>query len=388
MSDPVLSRPSSIAVVVLAAGWSSRMGALKPLLPFGNDTVLGHVLSTIEAAAVGPAYVVVGNEAERVASVAEVRGAVAVANPAFAEGMMSSIKAGISALPDTADGVMILPVDVPLVRVDTLSRIAESAGKGEAWVLRPTFRGRPGHPPFVHRRLFAEILAASSKMTLRDILDRHQHQAQSVAVIDSGMVRDMDYPDDYRRLAASLPHRRHPDEAECEAMLEAADTPEPTRRHSRAVMRVAVDIAARLIAKGHALDISAVRGGALLHDIAKGDPDHAAAGARRVAAFGFAEEAEIVAVHMECPIAPGQSVDPRHVVFLADKLVKGERLVGIEERFAPAFAAFASDPAALASVRRRHAAVAAVLAAVEAVTGPLDAARGDGEPETLVESGQ
>ena len=110
MSDPVMSRPSNIAIVVLAAGWSSRMGALKPLLPFGNDTVLGHVLSTIEAAAIGPAYVVVGNEAARVAPAAAARGAVPVANPAFAEGMMSSIKAGISALPDTVDGAMILPV--------------------------------------------------------------------------------------------------------------------------------------------------------------------------------------------------------------------------------------------------------------------------------------
>ncbi|MCM5558397.1 DVU_1551 family NTP transferase [Pleomorphomonas sp. JP5] len=388
MSDPIVSRSPNIAVVVLAAGWSSRMGALKPLLPFGNDTVLGHVLSTIEAAAVGPAYVVVGNEAERVAMAATAHGAVAVTNPAFSEGMMSSIKAGISALPDTVHGAMILPVDVPLVRASTLRRIAESAGEGEAPVLRPTFRGRPGHPPFVHRRLFAEILAASPETTLRDVLERHQGEARSVVVIDSGILRDMDYPDDYRRLAASLPHRQHPDEAECEAMLEATGTPEPTRRHSRAVTRLAVDIAARLNAGGHALDITAARAGALLHDIAKGDPDHAAAGARRVAAFGFAEVAEIVAVHMECAIGLEQPVDPRHVVFLADKLVKGERLVGIEERFAPAFSAFAADPAALAAVRRRHAAVTAVLAAVEAVTGPLDAARGVGAPEASAESGR
>lgn len=388
MSDPVMSRPTNIAVVVLAAGWSSRMGALKPLLPFGNDTVLGHVLSTIESAAVGPAYVVIGNEAGRVAPAVMAGGAVAVANPAFAGGMMSSVKAGISALPDEVDGAMILPVDVPLVRADTLSRIAESARKSEAPVLRPTFRGRPGHPPFVHRRLFAEILAALPEATLRDILDRHHDEAQSVAVVDCGILRDMDYPDDYRRLAASLPHRRQPDEAECEAMLEAADTPEPTRRHSRVVARLAVDIAARLTAGGHALDTAAVRAGALLHDIAKGEPDHAAAGARRVAAFGFAEAAEIVAAHMECAIEPGQPIDPRHVVFLADKLVKGEQRVGIEERFAPAFAAFASDPAALASVRRRHAAVATVLAAVETVTGPLPDAHGVGEPDAVAESGR
>ena len=388
MSDPVMSRPSNIAIVVLAAGWSSRMGALKPLLPFGNDTVLGHVLSTIEAAAIGPAYVVVGNEAARVAPAAAARGAIPVANPAFAEGMMSSIKAGISALPDTVDGAMILPVDVPLVRASTLARIAECAESGDAAVVRPTFRGRSGHPPFVRRQLFAEILAAPPETTLRDVIERHQDEAQFVAVIDSGIVRDMDYPDDYRHLAAALPHRLHPDAAECEAMLEAAGTPEPTRRHSRVVTQLAVDIATRLTAKGHALDCAAVLAGALLHDIAKGDPDHAAAGARRVSAFGFAEVAEIVAVHMECALEPGEAVDPRHVVCLADKLVKGERLVGIEERFAPAFSAFASDPAALAGVRRRHAAVAGVLAAVEAVTGPLPEAHGLAELGMTAGSGQ
>ncbi|CAI9406227.1 Bifunctional protein GlmU [Pleomorphomonas sp. T1.2MG-36] len=388
MSDPVRSRPSNIAILVLAAGWSSRMGALKPLLPFGNGTVLGHVLSTIETAAIGPAYVVVGNEAGRVAPAAVARGAVAVANPAFAEGMMSSIKAGISALPETVDGAMILPVDVPLVRASTLERIAACAGSGDAAVVRPTFHGRAGHPPFVSRQLFAEIVAAPPEMTLRDVIERHQGEARSVAVIDSGIVRDMDYPDDYRRLAAALPHRLHPDEAECEAMLEAADTPEPTRRHSRVVARLAVDIAARLAARGHALDSAAVLAGALLHDIAKGDLDHAAAGARRVSAFGFAEVAEIVAVHMECALEPGQTVDPRHVVFLADKLVKGERLVGIEQRFAPAFKAFASDPAALAGVRRRHAAVAGVLTAVEAVTGPLSEAHGLAELAMPAGSGE
>lgn len=380
MNASVEPLSNTVAVVVLAAGWSSRMGGLKPLLPFGDRTVLGHVLSTIAHAAVGPAYVVVGNEAGRVAPVAEDHGAAVVENAAFSEGMMSSVKAGISALPANVDAVMILPADVPLVRAETLRQVAQSAGSSEAVVLRPTFRGRPGHPPLIRRSLFAEILAAPPEATLRDSLERHGPEA--LPVIDSGILRDMDYPDDYRRLAALLADRRHPDEAECEAMLEAAGTPEPTRRHSRAVARLAVDLAARLIARGLSLDLGAVRAGALLHDIAKGEPDHAAAGARRVAGHGFAEVADVVAAHMEIAYAPGQPIDARHVVFLADKLIKGERRVGLEERFAPAFTAFADDPAALASVRRRHAAVAAVLAAVEALTGPL------GDPASPAGSGR
>ncbi|WP_370674591.1 DVU_1551 family NTP transferase [Pleomorphomonas sp. PLEO] len=371
MSDPVEAPPPSIAVVILAAGWSSRMAAFKPLLPFGDDTVLGHVIATITEAAIGKAYVVVGNEAARMVPVVEAHGAVAVFNAAFAEGMMSSIKAGIAALPETVEGAMILPVDIPLVRAGTLAQIARSVGEGEAFVLRPTFRGQSGHPPFIRRQLFAEILAAPAEVTLRDILERHQRHAQSIPVIDSGVLRDMDYSDDYRRLTALLPHRRYPDAAECEAMQDAIGAPEPTRRHCAAVARLALEIAERLIAKGLSINADAVRAGALLHDIAKGEPDHAVAGGRYVAAFGFAHVAQIVATHMEMTFEPGQPIDERHLVFLADKLIKGERRVDLEERFAPALAAFAGDPAALAGAQRRRAAVAAVLSAVEAVVGPL-----------------
>lgn len=372
MSDPAGSLPPGIAVLILAAGWSSRMGAFKPLLPFGGDTVLGHVMSTVTEAAIGKTYVVVGNEAARIIPVVEAHGAVAILNAGFDEGMMSSVKAGVAALPETVDGVMILPVDVPLVRADTLARIAGSATEGDALVLRPTFRGQSGHPPFISRRLFAEILSAAPEATLRDVLDRHQPKAQSISVIDSGILRDMDYSDEYRRLAACLPHRRHPDEAECAAMQDAIGTPDATRRHSVAVAQLAVEIADRLVANGVSIDVDAVRAGALLHDIAKGEPDHAALGARQIAAFGFAEVADIVAAHMEVAFTQGQAIDERHLVFLADKLIKGERRVGLEERFAPALAAFAADPAALAGAQRRRAAVAAVLAAVEAVVGPLD----------------
>lgn len=381
MSEGTGTSAMDIAVVVLAAGWSSRMGALKPLLPFGDSTVLGHVVTTIAASGVGPAYVVVGNEAERVCAAAEASGARAVVNAEFAGGMLTSIKAGIAALPASVIGALILPVDVPLVRSATLAMIAGVAKAEPEAVHLPTFDGRCGHPPFIPRRLFAEILAAPREASLRDILKRHEADTRSVAVIDSGILRDMDYPDEYRRLLAALPHRRHPDEAECEALFDLSGLPDATRRHSRAVMRLAVDLAARLATAGVALDIDLVRAGALLHDIAKGEAAHASAGARRVAAFGFAETAAVVAAHMEVAFAEGDALDERHVVYLADKLVKGEQPVSLEERFAPALGIFADDPEALAGARRRRAAAVAVLDAVEARIGPVRAA-----PVALMES--
>jgi molybdenum cofactor cytidylyltransferase len=370
VEDPFLPAPSGTAVIVLAAGQSSRMGALKPLMSFGQTTVLGHLLATVAKAAIGPAFVVVGNERDRMIPAVEAYGATVVVNAAFADGMLSSVKAGIEALPDGLDGVLVLPADMPLIRATTLAELGRQAVETGADILRPTFRGRSGHPPFIRRRLFADILTASDGTTLREMLDGQQG-ALAVPVFDSGILRDMDYPGDYRRLAASLPHREHPDEAECEAMLDANHVPQATRRHCHAVARLAGELAQRLEAGGLRLDADVVRAGALLHDIAKGQPDHAAVGARYVAGLGFVDVAGVVADHTEVAFTPGQALDERHLVFLADKMIRGERRVGLEERFAPGLAAFATDPAALAAARSRRSVAHAVLAAVEAVAGPL-----------------
>jgi len=363
--------PGEVAAVVLAAGWSSRMGAFKPLLPFAGDTVVGQVIASLKAAGIGRVLVVAGHEAARLAPAVEARGATVVANPDFAEGMITSIRAGIAALPDSVAAVMILPVDIPLIRPGTLARLAGLSVSGDTAVLRPTFRGRAGHPPVIARRLFAEIVASPTDASLRDILAGHRRETVEVPVIDSGILTDMDYPEDYRRLAAAAAHRRHPDEAECEAILEAAGTPEPVRRHARAVARLAVALAGRLSQKGVSLDLDLVRAGALLHDIAKGEADHAAAGARHVAGVGFSEAAVVVAGHMEATFAPDDPIDERLVIVLADKLIAGERQVALAERFAPAFTRFADDPPALAGARRKYARCAALLAGVEALIGPV-----------------
>lgn len=368
-----ISEAGSVAAVVLAAGRSTRMGAFKPLMPFGEGSVIGHVLGSLAQAGIAPVMAAVGHDAARLAPVVETMGAVAVFNPDFAGGMMTSVRTGIAALPDDVVAAVILPVDIPLIRPQTLRRLAASAGNDQ--IVRPTFRGRIVHPPVIGRDFFADILAAPPGGTLRDFLASRAGATTTLPVIDSGTQRDMDCTADYWRLVGAIGGRRHPDADECEAMLEAAATPEPTRRHARAVTRLAIGIAGRLAAAGVALDLDLVRAGALLHDIAKGTADHAAVGARHVEAFGFPEAARIVAGHMEMAFLPGDLIDERVVVLLADKLVGGERQVTLAERFAPAFVRFADDPDALAGARRKQASVAVILAEVEARIGPI---RSDG----------
>lgn len=365
MSPPLASSRPPVAAVVLAAGRSTRMGTSKPLLPFAGATVIEHVVASLRGAGIDRVHVVVGHRADAVARVLAGGGAVVVDNPDFDLGMYSSIRAGIASLPPTIAGTLLLPVDVPAVRPATFARIA-AEGVARGAVVHPTFRGERGHPPFLPRALFAEIVANAGDGGLAALLERHDHEAVEIAVVDRACLHDMDHPADHERLAAALPHRHVPEPEECEAILEAQAVEPRIRRHCRAVADLAVAIAERLIAAGVALDLDLVRAGGLVHDVAKGHPHHAEIGAATLRDLGFPSVAAVVARHMALDFVEGDPIDEAVVVHLADKLIAEERRVTLAERFAAAERRFRDDPAALAGARRRHAAAEAALHAVEA----------------------
>ncbi|NLH81633.1 MAG: nucleotidyltransferase family protein, partial [Phyllobacteriaceae bacterium] len=114
---------AGIGAIVLAAGRSSRMGRLKPLLPFGPDTVLAHVVGELRAAGIDDPRVVVGHHADETMLACAALGVRPVLNPDWDRGMFSSIRAGIASLPVDLAGTLLLPVDVPLVRASTFAAI-------------------------------------------------------------------------------------------------------------------------------------------------------------------------------------------------------------------------------------------------------------------------
>lgn len=188
--------------VLLAAGLGSRMRARgaeaswpasKLLLPFRGGTVVGTGLGALLAAGVfGEIVVVTGHEAEAVeAAVREVLPAGRVVRtPDVAAGMAASIAAGAAALPPGSVAVAL--GDLPLVRPETIRRLAEALGTPEA-IVRPTFGGQPGHPVLfgaAHRGALLEVGGAS----------RLARSARLVAVTDAGVVADIDTPAGYWRL--------------------------------------------------------------------------------------------------------------------------------------------------------------------------------------------
>jgi len=340
-----------MAAIVLAAGYSSRMGEFKPLLSLDGVTAFERCVGLFRSAGVTEVIAVLGHRADELRSLVERCGARSVHNPHFEQGMFTSLVAGSRALPDWARGAYVLPVDIPLVRAATVRQLAATFATKRCGIVYPVFEKHRGHPPLIARSILAEAAQDGSSGTLRSLLARHESGAADLPVADEAIHMDMDTPADYNALLVLASRRDIPTTAECEAILAELHVAESVIRHARKVAEVAHGLAYTLANSGLNLNLELVQAGALLHDLAKGQPDHAAAGASILRAMNFPRVAEIVAAHTD--LAPSFKLDESAIVYLADKLVRGEKEVTIAERFQPALDRFGNDPVALQAARRR-----------------------------------
>ena len=357
--DPARQR---LAAIVLAAGASSRMGSLKPLLFLAGVTALERSITSFRDAGIHEVIVVLGHRAEELQPLAERSGARSVYNPSFNQGMYSSLVAGAEALPKWAHGTFVLPADVPLVREATIRQLAAVFAAHPDGIIYPVYDEQRGHPPLIARRILNEAAHGKSG-PLCDLLQAHEHIAVDVPVADEAIHLDMDTPADFETLLALAGRREIPTTGECEALLAQQHVPESVVRHSRKVADFAGRIADALFKSGLAIHAELVRAGALLHDLAKGQSKHAEAGAAILRDLGMPAVADVVAAHTEMEFSG--TIDERSIVYLADKLTLGDRFVTLEERFGPALDRFRGKADALAAARRRRAVAEQIAEAIE-----------------------
>ncbi len=378
MSSAIQPGPSEalvedLAAIVLAAGFSSRMDVFKPLLPLAGATAFERCIGLFRSAGVTEVIVVLGHREDELRPLAERCGARSVSNPRFERGMFSSLVAGSLALPSRTRGAFVLPVDIPLVRPATVRQLVATFGTQKSGIVYPSFAGRRGHPPLIARPILDEAAREGESGTLCSLLARYESSAVESGVADEAIHMDMDTPADYADLLALAARRDLPTVAECEAILAGQHVEERVVRHARKVAEVAHRVALALVRSGLELNLELVRAGALLHDLAKGQRDHAHAGASLLRAMDYPKVAEVVAAHTDLCFPP--KLDESAIVYLADKLVRGGALVTIDERFRLAFDRFHDDPVALHAVQRRKSiALEVILAAESRLGAPLSSA--------------
>ena len=190
------------AGVILSAGESSRMGTPKALLQIKGMTFLEYIKNNLLKAGADPALIVLGHTPGIILDTANTDNAHVLTNPGYKMGQLTSIQTAVRYLEDkNVSGILICPVDNPLVSVDLIRALISKGKSGKKGIVIPTFKGRRGHPAFFSRRLFPDILNAPLDEGARRIIRDHPEELLELPTEEEGIVININTPQDYENFS-------------------------------------------------------------------------------------------------------------------------------------------------------------------------------------------
>ena len=354
------------SAIILAAGYSSRMGDFKPLMDLDGKTPIERCIELFHQCGINDVIVVTGYLNDRIEE--KLKDCIrTVINDKYSEGMFSSIKAGVEVLSKDTDAFFILPVDIASVKENTIKKMLESYEEIQDGILFPLFNKEKGHPTLVSCKLAEEILIKNPEGGLREILNEHKEKWHYEELADRGILLDMDTKVDFELLYDHVVKAPFPDYEECLEILRLCNAKRETIDHMISVSKFSKKIAILLNENGYNININAVEAGALLHDVAKGRKAHAEEGAKIVESFGYECLSEIIGEHTDLKTI--SKIGEKEIVYICDKLIKGTELVTLTKRFEEAFIKYENIPEILKNVNKRYADARLIKENIESVLG-------------------
>jgi molybdenum cofactor cytidylyltransferase len=188
--------------IVLGAGASKRLGRPKQTLPFGDTTLLGHVLRDVEDSALERVVLVVGGAADEALAAIEPGRAAIARNDSYGSGCASSLLAGLDAVGD-AEAVMLLLGDMPGVEPSLIDEVAGAWNKRRPWAAVTSYRGELGHPFVFASAAFADLRSLRGDKAVWKLIERDPERVERIEV-DRDLPRDVDTWEDYEAALSAL----------------------------------------------------------------------------------------------------------------------------------------------------------------------------------------
>ncbi len=358
------------AVIIIAAGYSSRMKDFKPLMDFKGEAAVIRLIKTYQAAGVEDIYVVTGHQRQLVEKVLEDYKVKVVYNECFDEGMYTSIQKGIGALGKKVSAFFMQPVDIVLVKKNTITAMMERYRSHNDGVIYPVFRGEKGHPPLIDCRYKNAILTSDGNGGLKKVLMAFSKDSIELPVADMMILKDMDKREDYELLLKYEQNGALSFE-ECLSLYELRKVPSHIVEHCKKVSEVAMELYDSVKGRLPQLDAASLEAAALLHDIARKEHDHANVGADWIEEFGYVKIAEIIRSHMDIQVALDKPLTEGELLFLADKLVKEDQLCSLDKRFEALLICYNDVPEVARKIQNRWDAAKRIIEKIEQLSGTV-----------------
>ncbi|WP_409292605.1 NTP transferase domain-containing protein [Peribacillus sp. SCS-37] len=188
--------------IILAAGFSRRMGTAKLLLPFKSKSILGHVIEHGLNSGLSGISVVVNPDIPDLLTEAMVPGIQKVIlNEKASEGMSSSIKLGLLSLPSDTTAALFLLGDMPLITTREIDRVIQDYSKHTELplIVQSSYKNQKGHPVLFDRRLFSELHLVDGDEGGKSIIKKYEHQVY-YSKMEINLTPDIDTQTDYQEL--------------------------------------------------------------------------------------------------------------------------------------------------------------------------------------------
>jgi molybdenum cofactor cytidylyltransferase len=192
--------------LILAAGASSRMGRPKALLACGGSglTFVGSLIAALRGGGIVDTVVVGRRDDDALRAEVDRNGARFVENAHAEDGQLSSLLAGLNVVDRPGvRGVLVTPVDVPLVSRETVAVLIRAFDNSRAPIVRAVHRARHGHPVIFSCSVFDELRGADPAIGAKAVVHAHAADVLNVEVDEPAVLIDVDTPEDYARLFAA-----------------------------------------------------------------------------------------------------------------------------------------------------------------------------------------
>ncbi len=191
-----------ISCLLLSAGSSSRFGSPKALARLNQTTtVIEHIQKIVLASQMNEIIIVLGDRAEQIKPfIFQGQGIKVVCNENYRRGQTSSFKAGLLRADTGSLGVMLLPIDYPLIQTQTLRILVEKFLETTPSVILPSHNGKNGHPPIFHARLSEELLLVDDSTPIHTCIRQHADDKVILPVNDIGVVTSFNTAQEFEQV--------------------------------------------------------------------------------------------------------------------------------------------------------------------------------------------
>ena len=194
-----------ISCLLLSAGFSSRFGSPKALAQINGQTLIEHLQELLLATQLHEIIIVLGHGAEQIKPFLFKHTKIKVVyNKDYKFGQTSSFKCGLKEVTALSTGILLLPVDCPLIQSETFHALITFFEDKKPVALIPSYQDKKGHPPIFNTALKNEFLALKDTLGINTVIHHHADDITVLPLDDPGIIKSFNTKEEFEQLKAEL----------------------------------------------------------------------------------------------------------------------------------------------------------------------------------------